>query len=344
MNKKRYTVNIANDIRFVEPNTILIKTLKGRFQLKGGNMSIAVSDILNRFKEPTNFDDVISTLSNKYSAGSLQKLLHFLVERGILIDERFAGVLEKYDKDFVDKTLYYTLGGKPLDEIIDELTPMHVGIIGAKQLVNFLLNDLTNGELLFNFDIGITDGTLDLSKFTENSTINITNHLNIADPLRMDSFIDKNDFIIVSGNHSDHNLFKQVNELCLKKNKKWLRIMIDGDSAEVGPLFIANETCCYTCLRSREAFSMSEEKHTFDSLYEDSELHEDLREKSVGLYSIYYINSLLSAIACSEMMKLLTGLKCNLINQIIGVDCIDLAMQKHTIFRYYLCPDCSEEL
>lgn len=344
MNMERYTVNITSDIRFVDSNTIVIKTLKGRFKLKGDNISVAVSDILNCFKEPTNFDDVISTLSKKYSVGSLQKMLGFLVDRNILIDEYSSEALQKYEKDFVDKTLYYTLGGKPLQKIVDELTPMHIGIIGTKQLVNCLLNDLINGGLLFNFNIGIIDRTSNLSKFTENSDINITNYPNLSDPLCMDSFIDKSDFIIASSNYSDHYLFKQVNELCIKKNKKWLRIMIDGDFSEIGPLFIPNKTCCYSCLRAREFLNMTEEKYIFDSLYEDSKLHEDLRERPVGLYSIYHINSLLSAIACSEMMKLLTGLKCNLLNQIVSVNCIDFTMQTDTVFRYYLCPDCSERL
>lgn len=41
MNMERYTVNITNDIRFVYSTTIAIKTLKGRFQLKGNNISEA---------------------------------------------------------------------------------------------------------------------------------------------------------------------------------------------------------------------------------------------------------------------------------------------------------------
>ncbi|GEM_PF-1781814 len=343
-NMKRYAVNITNDIRFVDSNTIVIKTLKGRFKLKGDNISIAFRDIINCFKEPTNFNEVISTLIKKYSVDSLQKMLDFLVDKNILIDKCSSEILQKYDKDFVDKTLYYTLGGKPLREIIDELAPMHVGIIGTNQLVNCLLNDLTSGGLLFNFNIVITDRTLNLSKITENSTVNITNYTNLSDPLYMNSFIDKSDFIIASSNYSDHYLFEQVNELCIEKNKKWLRIMIDGDYSEIGPLFIPNKTCCYFCLRTRETSNMSEDKYIFDNLYEDSKLHEDLREKSVGLYSTHYISSLSSAIACSEMMKLLADLKCNLLNQVIRVNCIDFEVQKDTIFRYHMCPVCSERL
>ena len=286
MNMKRYTVNTTNDIKFVDSNRVLLKTLKGRFQLKGDNMSIAVRDIFNCFKKPANFDDVISMLSKKYSVGSLQEILHFFVNRSILIDERSSEVLQMYEKDFVDKTLYYTLGGKSLQEIVDELTPMHVGIIGTKQFVNSLLNDLVDEGLLFNFNIGITDGTSNFSKFTEGSNINIANYPNVSDPLYMDSFVDKSDFIIVSGNYSNHCLFKQVNELCIKKDKKWIRIMIDGNSSEIGPLFIPNETCCYTCLRARQFFNMTEEQYEFDGLYEDSKLHESFQEGPVGTYYI----------------------------------------------------------
>jgi bacteriocin biosynthesis cyclodehydratase domain-containing protein len=236
------------------------------------------------------------------------------------------------------------MNGKPLRKIIDELAPMRIGIIGTNQLVNCLLKDLINGGLLYNFNIVITDTTSELNKINENSTVNITNYANPSDPLYLNSFVDKSDFIIACSNYSDHHLFRQVNELCIKLNKRWLRIMIDGDYSEIGPIFIPNKTCCYSCLRTREIFNMSENEYIFDNLHEDSKLHEDLREKSVGLYSIYYINSMSSAIACSEVMKLLTGLKCNLLNQVMRVNFFDFVVQTDTIFRYHLCSTCSERL
>lgn len=341
MNTDRYVVNLTNDIRFADPNTILVRTLTSRFQLKGENMSAAVQEILNCFKEPTTIDDAVSRLAQKYTASSLQRLLHFLMERNILINERTAGDLRKHGKDFMDKALYYTLGGKSLQEITEELAPLRVGIIGPKQMVSCLLNDLVNGELLFNFNVGITDGETDVNGYVSGN-INIASYPDVSGDL--EPFTDSSDFIIACANYSDHYLFNQVNGLCIKKKKRWLRVTIDGDSAEIGPLFIPGKTCCYSCLRIRERFNLSKENYLFDRLYEDGKVHEDARKKPVGLYSLYYINSLASAIACAEMMKLLTGLKCNLENQIISVNATDYEMLTHTIFRYRLCPDCAKEL
>lgn len=342
MISKRYTINITNDIRFVESNLIVIKTLRGRFQIKGDNISLTVRDILSYFKDPAYIENVVSTISKKYNEGSLRKLIDYLLEMNILIDEYTNETIQTYDRDFIDKTLYYTLGGSSLQEIVDKITPKRIGIIGTKQIVECLLKDLINGGLLTNFDVGITEEISDIIKIADNSKDKIINYSVITDPDSMKLLVENCDFIIVTSNYRNHYLFKQINKLCIKMSKKWLRIMIDGDVSEVGPLFIPNETCCYSCLNYRENSNKTKEKYIFDSLFEGSKLQNNLEEKSLGLYSIYPINLLTSAIACSEIMKFLTGLTCNLLNQVIRVNGIDFEIQNDTIFKYHLCSDCSE--
>ena len=48
INMKKYTLNILNDVRSIDSNTVLLKTVEGRFQLKGDNISVAINDILDR--------------------------------------------------------------------------------------------------------------------------------------------------------------------------------------------------------------------------------------------------------------------------------------------------------
>ena len=211
------------------------------------------------FKTPTNYDEVIFLLQNKYSVDSLQKMLVFLIEKHILIDQEYYETLMKYDKDFLDKTFYYTNGGNVLYELVNRLNYVSVGIIGTNQIVNSLLNELINGGLINNFNIGLTEKNV--SVHNENyKNVNISHFLDLTDIQSMDSFVCKSDFIIVASNFNDHYLFNQINELCVKKRRKWLRIFVDGNKSEVGPLFVPNETSCYSCLRFREITNMTQDR------------------------------------------------------------------------------------
>lgn len=341
MSIEKYVVNISKHVVPVGADTVAIISSKKRFCIKGTNIAIVVQNILEYFREPVIFDDVIPILSNKYSAVSLKRMLDLLVDKDILINENESEVLLKHSEAFLEKNFFYTSGGKSLQKIIDELAPLHIGIIGTSQLVHCLLDDLSKSELLTNFHIGIIDREADAK--IEQDGVSIVNYPLHSDSSNVQAIIKKSDFVIAASNHYDYYLFNQVNESCYKEGKKWISIAIDGLNAEIGPLFIPGETCCYSCLHTRRRQGMTSEDYIFDDLYMNKQFHERADENSMVFSSLYPLNSLSASIASAEIMKFLTGMKCNLLNQVLMVNCLDFHIQVDYIYKDYMCPICVQK-
>ena len=124
---------------------------------------------------------------------------------------------------------------------------------------------------------------------------------------------------------------------------KWLRIVVEGANAEIGPLFVPGETCCYSCLRSRRHHNMAEEDYIFDDLYTDKEFYEKTKTNPIAFSSLHQLNSLSASIASSEVIKFLASMKCSLLNQVLTVNCLDFHSQKEYIYKNYQCPICTQK-
>jgi len=335
MQSGRYVVSMTQHVVPVNDNCIAVVSSMGRFNIKGTGMSIAIMSILEHFKTPTGFDDVISALSSNYSEASLIRLLDLLLNKGILIDEHESGAITKHDKAFLEKTFFYTLGGKSLLEIIKELASLSIGIISTSQMTDCLLNHLSDSKLLSNFHVYITDTQASTNSKVAKD-INITNHSLCS----FDTIVENSDLIITGFNYDNHYIFNQINELCFDKGKKWLRIVTEGANAEIGPLFVPGETCCYSCLRSRRRRNMTEEDYVFDDLFTGDKFYEKTKVNPIALSALHQLNSLSANIASSEAIKYLLNMKCNLLNQILTVSCLDFHSQKEYIYKNYMCPVC----
>ncbi|SUY46500.1 bacteriocin biosynthesis cyclodehydratase, SagC family [Clostridium putrefaciens] len=342
MDIERYIFDVSNYISFIDSSKVVIKATTKRFQVKGDNISTAIRDIIDYFTSPISISEVVLLLKDRYSENSLKSLISLLIDKKVLIDESYSEHLKMYSRDYLEKIRYYSIGEKTLESLVDELNSMNIGIIGHKQFIDCLLYELLNGGLFLNFNLGVTDRIDSLNTYKEEPTASITYFPNITEAKCLDDFVEKSDFIIVSSNYRDHYLYNRVNEACLKRNKEWVRIMIDGNYSEIGPLFIPDITSCYSCLNIREVSNMTEDMYVFDDLDKNSKIHEEQRNIQIGLYSIYHFNHLVSGIACSEIMKYFTGIDCNLLSQVVRINSDDYEVQKEKIFRYHSCPTCSE--
>jgi len=154
------------------------------------------------------------------------------------------------------------------------------------------------------------------------------------------SFVDSNDLIIVACDYQDHYTFGKVNELCHKAGKTWLRVMVDGIGAEIGPLFIPGETCCYACLRFRLFNNLSAEEYAFHNLYDSEVLNEKAKGSSLMFGSFYPVNQVASSVAYAEALKHLSGMNCGVVNQVVSVNCLSFHTETHYIFKDYQCKVC----
>ena len=338
MNIEKYVINFAQCVVPVDVNTIAILSFKENFSIKGVNMSAAVENILKNFNTPAVLEEVAQLLSSKYSTATLKKLLDFLVEKSVLIKECDSKESLAYDKAFLEKTFFYTKSGKSLQKIVDELTQLRIGIMGTSQLVRGLLDELSKSRLLTNFYVGALNEEIDLN--LEANGVSISKYPLHADFSYGQKIVDDSDIIVVAYNYFDHYFFNQVNEMCFKANKKWLRVVVNGSNAEIGPLFIPGETCCYSCLQARLFKNTTGKERVFEDLYADKEFHERSKNGAIEFSSMYPLLSIASGMASSEIMKHLTGMECNLENEVLMVDCLDFSVEKAYIFKDYMCKIC----
>ena len=340
MDMGKYVANIASDVIPIDKNIVVIKSLKGQSRIKGAGMYIAIQDMIKCFREPVCFDNAIVELSKKYGAGSLQRLFELLIDKDVLISEHKSEALNRYSDVLLEKVLFYTSGGKDVQEIIDDLKTKRIGIVGQSQLVFPLLDDLVKSRLLFNFNIGTTDD----SNLANISGVNINEYpmYSGTDLSHLQAFVENSDFLIAASNFYDHCLYTKINELCINRGKNWLRVAIDGGNAEIGPLFISKKTCCYVCLCMRGRLNMSKEDQALDNFYASKIEDEKESVKKIKTILFYPLYSLVSIMACAEVMKFLTGVKCNLINQVLKVDSFDFETKFDYIYKDYICPSCGQ--
>jgi len=334
----QYVVNFAHDIVYVSDETIVVKAFGDIFTIKGTMMATAVKEILDTFQESKTLEDVVEMFSNKYSSDSLKKILNFLIHKTVLIKKEEALEVLRHNATYLEKVYPYTLGGKSLLEIQQTLKPLNICLIGTSQLVRSLLLNLVDGGLLTHFKIVITDDGFEIPPdLMDSNAIDVFKGL---DFLYIQEYVAKSDYVIVGVNHHNHYLFNQINEICLKENKKWLRIVVDYIRVEIGPLFVPYETCCYTCFHAKSRQFMRVEEYALDNLYIDPNCDDNTKKCATKFASIYPLNPLSASIASLELTKHIVGMKCNLVNQLIEIDCLDYQLQKHYIFKNYSCPTC----
>ena len=344
MSAEKYIVNIAQDIVPINAESLAVKTISGTpFFIRGANMTEAVQSILSCFKDAFTIDDVVSALSERYSVATLRKLLDFLVSKDILITKQDYDAMLGHDKEFLRKTFAYSLGETSLQDIKDKLALIHIGIIGSSTLVSCMTEYFSSGGLLTNFNIGVLEGAEKLAVCNTKDVAVTIYHLdtNFSD---INLIIDASDIVIIASDHQDHYLLEKVNKLCVQKNKKWLRVVIDCLSSEVGPLFIPGETCCYYCMRMRNWKYMSADDYTFDNIYAKQKTYEaGSIEEAIKFSSLYQLNPVSAGIACNELTKYLVGMRSNITSQVIMINGMDFQTQTAYVYKNYMCPVCAKE-
>jgi len=324
----------------VDDDTIAVVSFRKRFCIKGAGMATAVMDILEYFNEPKSFDDVIPLLSKKYSAATITKLLNYMVDVMILVDEKEAVLIKNCDRGFMDKAFFYTTGGKGFQEIIDNVTPLHIGIIGTHQQVCSLLNELSKGQLLSHFHVAVTDYEAEIG--IANDNIYITHYSLQSDFIS--AIIKASDMVISASNYHDHYMFNKINAACFAERKKWLRVVVDGIHGEVGPLFIPHETCCYSCLYTRWRRNMAKEEYVFNDLFATQSFHEGSKSKAAVFSALYPLHAITTGVAVAEVFKHFAGMPSHLKNQVLSINAQNFETETHYIFKDYQCPVCAHGL
>jgi len=337
----RYVINTAQHIYPINDNEVAIISSLGNSCIKGPGMAAAMMDILSCFTEPMCLDMAISTLSKKYNIDNLEKLLNRCIDKRLLVSETEAKASSKHSKEFLDNAFFYTSGGKTLDEVIDTLSSVKIGIIGKNKLVSNLLRILAECGVQSEVHTGITDSIAEIE--IPNSELSIHSCKISFDLDGISNVINKCDYIVATDSYDNHFFFNGINTLCLQKNKRWIRIVTNGLNAEIGPFVDPGETCCYACLISRRRRHLTDGELVFYNMFSDEQLHKKAVANPIIFSILAPLVKMVAGVACSELLKFIMGMKCSLINNVISLNCLDYSTQKERVFRNYQCPVCSME-
>lgn len=326
----KYVLNSLQSAVIADPNTVAIIIEQERFSIRGHNIALVLTDVLELFSVAKSEREALSLLSDKYSIVPLKKMLHFLIEKRVLIDED-DDIFKNEDNQALLGYSDYDLDVQNVAEKIDSLT---LGLIGSSELVNELFSNFSKSRLIKNYSIHTTDNAFVSDTYSEGINIIYNeNNPNIED---IGKVIENSDFIIACSDFYNHSLFQAVDKLCIDKNLNWLRLVVDGFNAEVGPLFSQYETACYSCLHSRNRYNMNQEQLLFDDLY----LSEKTLKKIPSLVTVSAFNTIAASTTCLEILRYFINGSCNLKNSVLMIDGRDFKTQIDTVWKDYTCPDC----
>ncbi|WP_312097233.1 hypothetical protein [Niallia sp.] len=133
-----------------------------------------------------------------------------------------GNVLQNETKgDNLENLLLITKKGSDITKDINRIRKSKVGVIGQHSLVSELKNQLES-----IFEIIDVDELISLTS-------------------------EKIDLLIVLNQFESFNQLKFVNEIAQENRIKYLRVNLNKEILEIGPLFIPNQTACYNCFLNR---------------------------------------------------------------------------------------------
>lgn len=332
MNLDRYIASKSTIIKIIDKNRIVLKTSKGRYALKGNSISIAVEGLLKEFIEFNNIVNVIEKLSNKYSENSLKNLVDYLIDIHAIVTESYYKNIESVDNNFNYNIRYYLAKEDKIKEVHDLLNGK-IGLVGNREFLEEIIKEFISVNIIGKINATILNGP---NEKQDVNNCSISNFDNVSINESINYTLENSDITLVFSDYNNHYLFDEVNRTALENGKKWIRIMVDRDYVEIGPLFIPNSTGCYNCLNYRASINMDEEDFIFDSLYEGTP-----NSIENGLVYDFILVKFIASILIRELLQFVTVDKNNLINNVLTIDWNNYKVRKEKIFKNPNCELCS---
>lgn len=323
-------------VRELDANTIFFKTSIGAFKLSGTGVVCASRMVIDSFKMAAFPNKVINSLSTRYDPAAVGELIDFLALKRVLITyDDFIG-LANFDLDFRERYLVFDSDSKKLPELYRELQTLKIGIIGTYQFVRCMLLHLENDRMFGQIACLITDRT-------EIQTIELFQKAEVycfgMEPEKqVRSFINTCGLVVCASSYESHALFRLVNTCCLENKTRWLRVVIRDEQAEIGPLFIPGETCCYTCMEKQAMVAVDKvDKHTFMML--ETAEHK-LHDFSLATASSFYLTLLTADITLYALIRFFAGLDQRLCGSVLTLLAESWKTRIDKIFKNSQCESC----
>ena len=320
----------------LDANKIFFKTSAGAFKLSGAGIVCASRMVIDSFKTAAFPNEVINSLSTRYDTVAIGNLIDFFVLRRVLITYDEFIELANFDLDFKERYMVFDSDSKKLPELYRELQTLKIGIIGTYQFVRCMLLHLEDDRMFGPIACLITDReeiqAMELSRKAEVSCFGMESEEQVR------SFVDTCSFVICASSYETHALFRLVNTCCLEKKIRWLRVVIRDEQAEIGPLFIPGETCCYSCMERRAIGAIDNiDTHTFTML---ETAGDEFHDYSLATASSYYLTLLTADITLYALIRFFAGLDQRLCGSVMTLFAESWKTSIEKIFRYSQCESC----
>lgn len=338
-NKTRFIFDPSTLVHEIDSSSsILLKTLSGKLRLSGEGIVLAVRRIIVCFKDAAFQEDVIEELETKYEKTALSKLITLLISKNVLISETVYNGIYSFDNNFLEKYRRLGVGEKGLKQITSEMNAMTIGLICTSQFAECFLSIIKKDQLVGRIKCVITDKT-DSNSDCGDNRIEVS-YLGSDAELQLRELIEASDFVVANSNYESFAMFSHINRTCLENNKKWLRVVIQDEYTEIGPLFVPGETCCYACMDKRMADNLQDGTNVeYVALQKDKM---DLYVKEIGTYSSYPFTQIVSAVTFYEIMRYFSGLSCALEGSVLTFFEEGYKMNLHKVFKVSQCNSCKD--
>jgi len=245
-------VKLKNDITIaqIDEDEITIKTASRLFKLKGNDIKNILIPNIENFELGVDFF-TIKKCSLEASEEEIHNALGQLTARGWLTNIDTPVSIKSFSDS--EKESYESIGVdyRKIQAILDNKT---VGVISlmnhTESLVEYMLgSNIKNINLLLPNDIAENVSSYFYQKNNfENLNLCSFNDLNQE---ILENQIKNCDFLIILETIENKYIEKQVNKLCLKHKKPFIRAIIQNFKSEIGPLVIPNMTACLECYNTR---------------------------------------------------------------------------------------------
>jgi bacteriocin biosynthesis cyclodehydratase domain-containing protein len=193
----------------------------------------------------------------------------------------------------------------------------HIGIAGSEKLRKSIISSLAS--------IGVSDPTELHDARTWRSDAGGNGHE-----------LAKFDLLIACEESPAFDFFDAINQACLASGTRWLRVLVSGTSAQLGPTFVPGETACHTCLDLRLRTHEQELEG-----YLAYRAHVDRPSGRIDEGSIAPLCALVAAQATLEAMRLLVGFTPPVtVGRFYVLKAASPEASSHEVFRVARCPSC----
>lgn len=243
----------AVPIQFIETSSgVILKRGCCEFKVSGEKATAVLHHIL---RLTAGRGASIEEICNQYALPNrpaVHDLIDQLVAKRILVPAEEAQPLNGPETSL---DIFYWHFGESTQKITTRLNRTHIAVLGVNTITRRLAASLSASGIT-NADVIDFPLLRNLRFYDENGLLDVS-QWELGLPLEYEAWLDKFDgqspnCIVAATDFGAHEVLREWNNFCVKKNLHYLPVVLQNLIGFVGPLVVPGETPCFECLRARQ--------------------------------------------------------------------------------------------